>query len=135
MQYFYHVYNGEGPPSVIYGTVGDVWSYESRIWFRDTTQWVLASTDVDALGRPVQDHPIFKSKRRLMGVRWLSQSHWNNLKKRKIENSGTSNLSTPLTHAAIFDSLSKDLMEIMPRNRRKAHLIRLKKWAFLSLII
>ena len=66
-----------------------------------------------------------------MGVRWLSQSHWNNLKKRKIENSGTSNLSAPLTHAAIFDSLSKDLMEIMPRNRRKAHLIRLKKMGLL----
>ena len=89
MQQFYRIYDADGPPSILIGTVGDVWVNGEDIWFRDMTQWRVSSKEVDKIGRPVQDHPTFKSKRRLLGVRWLSQSHWNNFNKKKkgeIEN-------------------------------------------------
>jgi len=105
VQQSYRIYDGDGPPSVLIGAVGDVWVNREDVWFRDTKEWRISSKEVDKIGRPLQDHPIFKSKRRLLGVRWLSQSHWNNFnqkKKRKIENGEGKQFNDPLFYLTLF---------------------------------
>jgi hypothetical protein len=72
-------------PSFLVGRVGDIWVHEEKTWLRDTKEWIVASKEVDKIGRPVQVHPTLKSKRRLLGVRWLSQSNWNKKMKRKLD--------------------------------------------------
>lgn len=86
VNYSYQIYDGEGPPSILVGVIGDIWVHKEDTWLRDKREWVIASKEVDKIGRPIQNHPTLKSKRRLLGVRWLSQSHWNNQnKKRKMD--------------------------------------------------
>jgi hypothetical protein len=80
----YDIYGASGLPSDIYGRVGDVAENGESVWYRGDTKWEVASKEFDHIGRPLQKHPICKSKRRLDGLEWKAQATWNT-RKRKID--------------------------------------------------
>ena len=84
-EYKYNIYEADNPPSILFGTIGDICIHQRKIWFRCHEKWELASTELDKLDRPRQCHPLFLSKRRLDGTEWKAQTFWNN-KKRKLDN-------------------------------------------------
>lgn len=84
-EYKYNIYEGNEPPSILFGTVGDICINPKNIWYHGREKWELASTELDSLDRPRQCHPLFLSKRRLDGAQWRAQTAWSN-KKRKLHN-------------------------------------------------
>ena len=83
-EFQYDIYDASGPPSVIFGRVGDVAENGESVWYRGHTKWEVALKEVDYKGRPLQKHPVCKSKRRLDGLEWKAQATWNT-RKRKID--------------------------------------------------
>ncbi|KJA22336.1 hypothetical protein HYPSUDRAFT_54897 [Hypholoma sublateritium FD-334 SS-4] len=65
---------------------GDIATDGQSVWCHGGSQWENTTKEVDHLGRPVQKHPIFKSKRRLEGLEWKAQTTWNT-RKRKLDES------------------------------------------------
>lgn len=61
------------------------------VWYRDDDKWKVASKEVDHIGRPLQQHPVFKGKRRLDGLEWKAHTIWNTKKRKLDELNGTPN--------------------------------------------
>jgi hypothetical protein len=84
----YYFYASE-PPLIVFGRVGDIAVNGELVWFRSDKKWEVASKEVDSIGRPCQQHPVFKSKRRLDGLEWKAQTIWNSKKRKHDELNGT----------------------------------------------
>ena len=81
----YNIYESSGPPSILFGRPGDISVNGEVVWYRGNKEWEVSSQQVDKIGRPLQQHPVFKSKRRLEGLEWKAQSTWNTRKKRNLD--------------------------------------------------
>lgn len=88
-EFQYDIYDTSGPPSVIFGRVGDVAENAESVWCRGHTKWEVASKEFDHIGRPLQKHPVFKRKRRLDGLEWKAHATWNTRKRKIDQSNGT----------------------------------------------